>query len=180
MKTLRQPSRGGWLFRACLILIAPLFPVFGASAGCTSMACLEWSEDKGQCPSKEDALKRFGGQSCVSDIKLVTSEPEFDGTACCYEVEKRGSNEGCGTEPIPPTLPCGGCGSFRKGAASTLCDASVGLFNSLVTCLCDGACGAACADGSCASSSDNAECEACAADTASGCGNELNACLNDG
>jgi hypothetical protein len=143
------------------------------------MACLEWSEEKGECPDREEALQRFGGQSCVSDIKVVTSEPSFDGTACCYEVQKRGSNEGCvDTAPAPP--PCGGCGSFRKGAAPTLCAGSVGIFNNLVACLCSGACAAACEDGSCAEPFDNAACEVCVNDAENGCGDEFVACQNDG
>lgn len=181
MKTLRGFSRRGRLLRAGLLLVIPLplIPVFGVSAGCTSMACLEWSEDRGECPDKQEALKRFGGQSCVSDIKEVTSDPSFDGTACCYEVQKRGSNEGC-LDVVPPPPPCGGCGSFRKGVAPVLCDASVELFNAVVECLCTGPCGAACDDGSCAEPFDNAECEVCATDTENGCGDELAACQNDG
>ncbi|NUQ74770.1 MAG: hypothetical protein HUU21_14560 [Polyangiaceae bacterium] len=179
MKSSRRLTRGGRILRAGFILIAPLVPAVGAGPACTSMACLEWSEAKGECPGREEALKRFGGQSCVGEIKAVTGDPTFDGTACCYEVEKRGNNEGC-VDTVPEPPPCGGCGSFRKGTVSTLCNSSVGIFNALVACLCTGPCAAACDDGSCAEPFDNAGCEACVNDPENGCGDEFIACQNDG
>jgi hypothetical protein len=169
-----------------------LLPVLAAAAlanGCTKTACLEWSPDKGACPSREEALKRFGGQSCVADIIAVDSDAVADETACCYEVTERKAGQiGCGSASAgpsggaaPPTGggPCIGCAAFRAGESGDLCEPSVDILNDLVACLCSGPCAEACDDGSCSTSFETPECQACVADTENGCGKEMSACEGD-
>jgi hypothetical protein len=180
--TRRGPNAGAHAAALALLALASIGAV--ASAGCTDKACIQWSADKGVCPSKEDAVKRFFGQSCDADIQTVLTEGQLDGDACCYEVEKRGSGElGCGAVGAGPSgpsvAPCGGCAAFQAGEAPDICEASVPLFNALVECLCSGPCAEACDDGSCATSFDTVECQTCVADTQGGCGEQLNACSND-
>lgn len=191
----KDASAGQRLARALRVPFAFLPLVAAASTlvlvadGCGSMACLEWSADRGPCPSRDEAFKRFGGQSCVADIVSVDSDAEADETACCYDVTKRAKGEaGCGTPDSQTGVTaggtsgsgsCGGCAAFRDGTASDLCPGSVDVFNSLVSCLCSGACAEACDDGSCSTSFDTAECQACVADTATGCGSQMAACDND-
>jgi len=196
MNKRRITGIGGRVLESLRIPFA-LLPVLAAAIaieGCGSrVACLEWSADRGACPSSEEALKRFGGQSCVGDILSVDSEAEADETGCCYDVTKRGAGDfDCattgGTNPSGGITTggstasggsCGGCAAFQAGEASELCQSSEGLFNNLVSCLCSGACAAACEDGSCSTTSDSSACAACAADTESGCGLETAACEND-
>lgn len=171
-----------------------LLPVLAAAAlvnGCSKTACLEWSPDKGACPSREEALKRFGGQSCVADIIAVDSDAVADDTACCYEVtERKAGQAGCSSASAGPSGgavgptgggpgPCIGCAAFRAGEEGDLCEPSVDIFNNLVGCLCSGACAEACDDGSCSTTFDTPACQACVADTENGCGNEMSACEGD-
>lgn len=188
-----RPSRLAFAARIVDALRVPLafVPVITsllAIDGCTSMACIEWSSSKGACPSREDALVRFGGKSCVSDVVSVDSDGTADETACCYEVTKRGKNDpGCSFDDniSPPGgatgggVSCGGCAAFRDGTAVELCDGSVDIFNNLSACMCSGACQAACADGSCSLASDNADCQACVVDVNVGCGLQSQACDGD-
>ncbi len=160
---------------------------FFLMTGCTDRACLDWPAERGECPSRDDAFKRFGGQSCVGPIKDVLSEAERDGeTVCCYEVEKRKGNDrscasGASTSagtPIP-TTPCTGCAKFLSGESSELCPESVDLFNAFVACVCSGPCTAPCDDGSCATSFDTPECQSCVGDPVNGCGLEFEGCMGD-
>jgi hypothetical protein len=174
---------------AALVFSSALLAALATSPGCTDMACLEWSDERGSCPSKEEALKRFGGQSCIGNIKEVNSEAEYDGTACCYDVTKRAAGDrSCAGALGPagqsggpaPSGPCGGCAQFQAGEVSDLCPESVDVFNNLVACLCSGPCAVACDDGSCASSFDTDECKACVDDTSeNGCGAQMAACQGD-
>jgi hypothetical protein len=190
------PRSGGRVLESLRIPFA-LLPVLAAAIaieGCGSrVACLEWSADRGACPSSEEAFKRFGGQSCAADILSVDSEAEADETGCCYDVTKRGAGElNCvttgGANPtggIPTggstgsSGSCGRCAAFQAGQASELCESSDEIFNNLVTCLCSGACAEACDDGSCSTTTDSSTCQACATDTGGGCGPEMAACEND-
>lgn len=183
--------------------LAPTLAVLGTAltlalcslglTGCKDTACLQWSADRGECPARQEALKRFGGQSCVADIKSVDSDAEPDAEACCYEVTKREFGDfscpdlgqpdptsvGAGPGPDSPPVACGGCAAFEAGEVGNLCEASMGTWSALASCVCSGACAAACDDGSCATSFDTPECQACVADTTNGCGNEMNACSKD-
>lgn len=151
------------------------------------MACLEWPAEKGACPSRAEALVRFGGKSCVGEIESVDSDGEVSDGVCCYDVTKRGAGElGCGASGgaspaggSASTGACGGCAAVRAGTASELCPGSAELFDALETCLCSGPCAAACDDGSCATSFDAPECQACVADEEMGCGQEMAACEAD-
>lgn len=159
---------------------------FFLNMGCTDRACLDWPAERGECPSSADALKRFGGQSCVAPIKDVLSEAEYDEAACCYEVEKRKVNDrSCGPgsstasgNPIV-TTPCTGCAKFQSGESPEICPESVDLFNALVACVCSGPCAVACDDGSCATSFDTPECQSCVNDSENGCGLEFSGCMSD-
>jgi hypothetical protein len=53
------------------------------------------------------------------------------------------------------------------------------IFEALVTCVCEGACAAACGDNTCAGYAATYDCTACLQDTQYGCGNEFNDCAND-
>lgn len=173
-----------------MALALSLLPILAlAGAGCTEKACIDWPAGRGACPSKEEALKTFGGQSCVSEITNVVTEGELDDNACCYEVETRGSSErSCGVVGAgptggkpPPPQTCGGCAALLFASATEACPGSEVLFNDLIVCLCsaEGACAAACDDGTCANPFDSGVCETCMGDTANGCGNQFNSCMND-
>ena len=70
-------------------LLAPL-----GSAGCQGdIACIQWSEQQGACPSREDALDYLLPR-CEDPIDSVDSEGELDGQECCYEVTK-GEGDTC-------------------------------------------------------------------------------------
>ncbi len=75
---------------------------------------------------------------------------------------------------------CASCSEYVSGENQNLelCDKSYPLYEDLVFCLCEGACGMAC-QGVCNGNDFTPECEQCLSDPDEGCGNQVDACLND-
>jgi hypothetical protein len=68
-----------------------------ANAGCEGdTACIQWSEQDGACPAREEALD-YMQPRCEDPIESVDSNGEFEGQACCYEITKAEA-ETCETE----------------------------------------------------------------------------------
>lgn len=108
--------------RVGVSLAALVLPL--ASSGCTEVACFEWTEAEGVCPSQAEAGVFFTEPFCgYSEIETVESDGEFDDGACCYEVTKRDEDEffGCGVGAGPSTSSGvgGSVGVGGSGGVST-------------------------------------------------------------
>jgi hypothetical protein len=75
---------------------------------------------------------------------------------------------------------CAKCSDYISGQSFELplCNSSEFLYDTLVTCICQGACGMACAS-ACNGGDFLPECEQCIYDQVNGCGKPLDACFND-
>jgi hypothetical protein len=170
-----------------------------AGSGCGKQACFFWTEAEGTCPTRDEAIDFFGDTSCDSPIESIDSEGEFDGELCCYDVTERDTGEilcdgsvgagGFGTGGVAVSTGAGGscqtCSSFATSAfmgasPAGLCPSSQGIFTTLSTCLCSGACQPVCStDLVCMGQSSSTVCFDCATDSAVGCGSQFSACVND-
>jgi hypothetical protein len=140
-----------WTARAALL--APLFLLAAASAGCGQRVCIEWSQQEGVCPSSAETMSQHLG-TCTN-VTSVDGEGVREGDLCCYPVTKQGPLPDCFVEPPPsvgqgptpsvgqgPTPTCtdsGICGTFFSGdcvacAASNFCSAEMGLCQSSSPC----------------------------------------------
>ena len=69
------------------LIFAVLMSSF-AVAGCgKDVVCIQWGENEGACPSREDA-RDFMAPPCDEPITSIDSDGEYDEGACCYEVTK--------------------------------------------------------------------------------------------
>jgi hypothetical protein len=187
--------------RFVLLGLAPLLLPF--AAGCGERACFEWSTVEGACPAQSAALAFFSDPSCPSDIVSVDSEgsTDYGGKLCCYTVtkdESRNFNDcgaggttdtggpgevavstaGVGGGPVMGT--CSRCAAaISSTVAEPVCPESQSLLDQLSACTCNGPCFQACNDNICTNSMSSMACVTCLQDSASGCGNQLSACLDD-
>jgi hypothetical protein len=74
---------------------------------------------------------------------------------------------------------CTTCADFLTNGGDMLCPQSEAIYNTLVECVCNGACAGKCNDNACAGQDLTPECQDCITDTNKGCGNEFNECAND-
>lgn len=85
--------------------LAPAIALVGLpllTTGCTEVACFEWSEGEGVCPTQDEAPVFFEEPFCkTSDIKSVDSDGEYDEGACCYVVTKHDDDYYGGCEASP-------------------------------------------------------------------------------
>jgi hypothetical protein len=172
--------------------IAVVLPFVTAS--CSKKACFQWTRAEGACPSQEEALAYFEGPpECGTDILSVDSEADFDGELCCYDVSGGDTSEApcargsVGSAAVTTAVStgagpqgCFGCGDVVFSGLSPICESSFPLVNNLMTCVCDGACATACSATPCGVPLfPDGTCFDCMSNSASGCGNELNACSSD-
>lgn len=104
----------------------------------------------------------------------------YDNSNCggCGNVCEGGSYCNGGSCYFPPD--CVTCGVFLTDGQGELCPGySTDLYDSLVNCVCAGACAFQCSDNICTGQNVTPECQNCVVDTAAGCGNEFNECAND-
>src|SRR5829696_6419168 len=106
----RTTSRAPGRMASWLAVAAPLLAgAWGAIAqGCLSdVACVEWDESLGPCPSREEALARMTVP--CGRVQRVESEGEFDEDACCYDVRQRDDDREivCASGPGGPSGPSG-------------------------------------------------------------------------
>ncbi len=128
---------------ATIALSIPLSAVLGSS-GCGNTVCVQWSAEKGACPSQADARPLFGD---CNDIQSIDGEAVADNNLCCYPVTKVTDGFECldvgsvgegppppdfasSTGPIPACDFQGACGDSFSGcagcAANSVC---LELFN---------------------------------------------------
>lgn len=96
-------------FSAFTMLIMAVLSAGSVNCG-SDQACFYFTQveyDIGNaCPTRENALAFFQGNTCSSPITSIDSDGTFDGTTCCYDVSN--SNDffnTCGFEPTPVPPP---------------------------------------------------------------------------
>ena len=77
--------------RSVRIVLTAVFAML-ALTGCEGdMVCIQWTEQEGECPAREDALA-YIQPPCDEPIESIDSDGEFDGQSCCYEMTKGEEN----------------------------------------------------------------------------------------
>jgi hypothetical protein len=80
------------------------------TGGCSEdQACLEWSASEGECPSAEEALRRFR-TGCGAVIRVL-GPGTFEDDACCYPVEEA-------DEDAPVACSSGSSGPVPSGSGA--------------------------------------------------------------
>ena len=171
-------------------LLAAVLALPAGAAGCTKVACFQWTEIEGACPSQEEALAFFETQDCDAVVASIDSAPEYDGEFCCYEVTHADvdacTEVGVEPRPAPPPSPpadrpCSTCSAaIFQPSTDPRCPESEALFQDAFACACEAACAGACADSLCADARISEPCVQCMQDTEAGCGGPLMACMNEG
>ena len=102
--------------RAAKLVALGVLALYGGVSGSTGcggdQACIQWGEDEGPCPPKDQAI-RFMAPTC--DVRLtIESEGDYDGVTCCYDVNKE-QLEGC---PVSDTTSAVGGTTTTVSASS--------------------------------------------------------------
>lgn len=133
-----------------------------------------WDEDPVSCP--EDCSGFCGDGVCSGEEDLATCPLDcaICGDTICSPFEAGNCVPDCGE-------PCATCGEVLTGAEPPpLCEGtSADLYNTLIACVCEGACAGVCGDNICVGVEGPTTCLECVTDTMAGCGNEFNDCAND-
>jgi hypothetical protein len=152
------PLDGVYLFDTYGSSIAPVLELTGAACGI--QACSPTSPDGGLVLG----LDMFAGQQVLVVLDTLGQQ----GT-----IQLNITTDG-------PIGPCATCSDVLTTGdpGSGFCPGSEDLYNAIAECICVGACGMACVE-LCNGNDFTMECEQCVYDNVAGCGNELDACLND-
>lgn len=136
------------------LLAGGTLPLSLTAGGCSDdQACLRWAASDGECPSAEDAERRF--RSACTGILAVLGPGTFDEDTCCYPVEEAdadtplacsvggngGVPSGSGPSSVGPGPGPGGappCGGTIPGECGTCAEA--GCCPELITCSADQGC----------------------------------------
>jgi hypothetical protein len=146
------------------------------------------SQNQG-CSFGGDGLGGFGGSAGFGGAGGVACAAEGDACAtedeCCASLICNQNNQ-CAVFGAGGGGAGGGCSSCNTelaalgSDASQLCGSAAPLWDSLISCSCNGGtCSAACAPTFCAGTSPDTGCTSCLDDTTTGCGQALAACMSD-
>ena len=102
----RHKSLPSWLPLSSLTLLVCVALSSGIASCGSDQACFYFTQVEydldNRCPSEQEALTFFQGNTCSSPVVSVDSAGEFDGKTCCYDVTESNDFFSCGVEPSPP------------------------------------------------------------------------------
>jgi len=95
-------------FSAFTLLVLGVLSAGSVNCG-SDQACFYFTQIEydiaNSCPTRENALAFFKGNTCSTPVTSVDSDGIFDGTTCCYDVSNTNDFFTCGFDPNPVPPP---------------------------------------------------------------------------